>query len=154
MLARPLAVAAVALTLIVGCHSQKARQPLSPDQAKKLLVERNWIDRLPERREDKLHVFRFVPSMGGGVYQDRTVFAGTFELFQFRQDGRSIEFDLLHTGRHHKSRFTIEPIEARKRGDVDLKLTIDDSPRGPSVYYSWRQGGADLEAELARIAAE
>jgi hypothetical protein len=150
MLARPLAVA-VALVLAAGCHRHEAQHGIAPDAAKKLLLDRNWVDRLPQKIDDKLHVFRFVPSMGGGVYQDRTIFAGTFELFQFRQDGRTIEFDLLHTGKRHATRFTIEPITPRKRGDVDLKLTLDDSPRGPTIYYSWRQGGADLDTQLQNL---
>lgn len=149
MLTRSL-LAVAALTLIVGCHRPHATA-LPPKEARELLINRNWVDRLPQKIDDKLHVFRFVPSMGGGVFQDRTIFAGTFELFQYRQDGETIDFDLLHTNSRHKSKFTIETIAAEKRGDVDLKLTLDDSPRGPKVYYSWRQGGADLDAKLAAL---
>ena len=148
MLARSTLALAVTLALAAGCHRHEAQRGVSPDEARQLLINRNWIDRLPQKVDDKLHVFRFVPSMGGGVFQDRTIFAGTFELFQFRQDGRTIDFDLLHTGRRHMSRFTIEPIAPRKKGDVDLKLTLEDSPRGPSIFYGWRQGGADLDGEL------
>ena len=53
----------------------------------KLLIDRNWIDRMPQTERDKLHVYRFVPSMGGGVFQDRTLYKGTFELFHFEASG-------------------------------------------------------------------
>jgi hypothetical protein len=142
---------AVALVLAAGCHRHEAQRGVAPDEARQLLINRNWIDVMPQRVDDKLHVFRFVPSMGGGVFQDRTIFAGAFELFQFRQDGRTIDFDLLHTGKRQSARFTIEPIAPRKKGDFDLKLTLDSSPRGPSIYYSWRQGGADLDGELRAL---
>ena len=148
--ARPLTLALAVVAATAGC--QRARHDAPPDQARQLLLNRNWIDRVPQKVDDKLHVYRFVPSMGGGVFQDRTIFAGTFELFQFRQDGRTIEFDLLHTGERRASSFTIEPITPRRPGDVDLKLTLADSPRGPKVYYGWRKEGADLDASLARLA--
>ncbi len=145
-----LVLAAAPLFFDAGC-SRPRTEYLPPEQAQKLLLDRNWIDRLPQKIDDKIHVFRFVPSMGGGVYQDRTIFFGTFELFQFRQDGRTIDFALLHTGDRKTAKFTIEPIQPKKRGDVDLKLTIEQSPRGPSVYYGWRNEGKDLDAHLAAI---
>ena len=76
--------------LLAGACSRPATNALPPKEAKELLVNRSWVDRLPQRSDDKLHVFRFTPSMGGGVYQDRTLFAGQFELFTFEQDGSRI----------------------------------------------------------------
>ena len=143
------AVLAAAL-LLSACTSHKARV-LPPDEAKTLLIERNWVDRLPDKVDDKLHVYRFVPSMGGGVYQDRTIFAGTFELFLFAQDGRTIKFDLIHTGEKKQSAFTIEQLATPGKEGVDLRLTIADSPRGPSSYYGWRNEGHDLDAHLASL---
>jgi hypothetical protein len=136
---------------LAGCQSPRATRALPRDEAKQLLLDRNWIDRLPQKVDDKLHVFRFVPKMGGGVFQDRTIFFGTFELFQFSEDGETIEFALLHTGDRAKTRFTIEAIEPARKGDVDLKLTLVKSPRGPSVYYGWRREAADLDGELAGL---
>lgn len=133
--------------LLIGC-SRPAAQSVTPDEAKQLLVNRSWVDRLPQRSDDKLHVFRFTPSMGGGVYQDRTLFAGTFELFTFEQDGRRIRFNLWHTGEKKISGFQIEKMEQPGPDGVDLKLTIADSPRGPKVYYSWRRA-TDLDSVLA-----
>ncbi len=143
--------AALLLTaaLATGACSRGTSQALPPDEARALLIDRSWVDRLPSKVDDKLHVFRFTPSMGGGVYQDRTIFAGTFELFGFEQDGRSIRFNLLHTGDRKICRFVIEPLKEKGPEGVDLKLTIEGSPRGASVYYSWRKNPADLDAVLA-----
>jgi hypothetical protein len=143
-------LAAVALVAAAGCTRPKTL-PLPPEQAKQLLIDRNWIDRLPERVDDKLHVYRFVPKMGGGVFQDRTLFFGTFELFLFSQDGQTIRFDLVHTGEKRSSTFFIEELPTPGPEGVDLKLTIPDSPRGPSVYYGWRNEGPDLDAHLAAL---
>jgi hypothetical protein len=148
---RSLVAATLVLGALAGCGRAKM-QALPPDEAKKLLIDRSWVDRLPTKIDDKLHVYRFTPSMGGGVYQDRTIFAGTFELFMFEADGKSIRFNLLHTGTKKLCRYTIEPLEQKGPEGVDIKLTIEGSPRGTEVYYSWRKNPADLDAVLAHAA--
>jgi hypothetical protein len=126
------------LALTAACNRQPAAA-LPGEEARTLLIDRNWIDHLPADTKERLHVFRFVPSMGGGVFQDRTLFFGTFELFQFRHTGDQITFDLLHTGDQKTSRYHIEAITPSEPGGFDLRLTLSDSPRGPSVYYGWRR---------------
>jgi hypothetical protein len=145
-------LAAVALVLALAGCGRSSSQALPPDEARALLIDRSWVDRLPTKVDDKLHVFRFTPSMGGGVYQDRTIFAGTFELFMFEHDGDKIRFNLLHTRDKKSCRYTIEPLAEKGPEGVDLKLTIEGSPRGASVYYSWRKNPADLDAVLAHAA--
>lgn len=135
--------------LLVGCARHSA-DALPPKEAKQLLENRSWVDRLPKSRDEKLHVFRFTPSMGGGVYQDRTLFAGEFELFTYEQDGSRIRFNLWHTNDKKISSFTIEQMAKPGPEGVDLKLTISESPRGPKTYYSWRRA-TDLDALLAQL---
>jgi hypothetical protein len=144
------AAALLAVTIVAGC-TKPTTHALPPEQAKKLLLDRNWIDRLPERVDDKLKVYRFVPSMGGGVFQDRTIFFGTFELFTFEADGERICFNLLHTGEKKTSTYTIEELATPGPEGVDLRLTIAADPRGPKSYYGWRNEGRDLDAHLAAL---
>src|SRR3954466_9486713 len=127
---RSLAIAAILLAT-VAC-SRKSSE-ISTDQAKHLLLDRNWLDRMPETERDRLHVYRFVPSMGGGVFQDRTLYKGTFELFSFKVDGDRIQFQLHETKQDVTSAFRIERIDGP--APFDLKLTIPDDPRGPKVYF-------------------
>jgi hypothetical protein len=143
-------LAFASLVVLAACSGARSKA-LPPDEAQKLLLDRNWVDRLPQTVDDKIHVFRFVPSMGGGVYQDRTIFAGAFELFQFASDGESIKFDLLHTGTKAQSRYRIEELATPGPEGVDLRLMLEASPRGPSIYFSWRQSAADLDGQLARL---
>ena len=143
--------ALVAATLLLAACSRPATHALPPDQAKKVLLDRNWLDRVPQKVDDKLHVYRFVPSMGGGVFQDRTIFFGTFELFTFEADGQRIRFNLLHTGDKRISKYTIEELAKPGPDGVDLQLTIDDDPRGPKRYYGWRNEGRDLDGHLTAI---
>jgi hypothetical protein len=138
----------LALAALVGCSHHTTDK-----QQAKLLVERNWIDVMPKTERDKLHVYRFTPSMGGGVYQDRTIFKGTFELFKFEVDGDHIDFDLLETHDKVRSQYQIEEVAGPK--PFDLKLTIWSDPRGPHQYYGIRAehdpDGQVLERELGAL---
>lgn len=119
-----------------ACSSGTSSKAVSTDDAKQLLIDRNWIDRMPQTDRDKLYVYRFVPSMGGGVYQDRTIFKGTFELFQFEATGDEIRFNLLETKDKVTSAYKIEEVSGPE--PFDLRLTIFDDPRGPKTYYGMR----------------
>jgi hypothetical protein len=139
------------LSVVAACSSPPSPK-LSTDDARDVLIDRNWIDRMPETTKDRLHVYRFVPSMGGGVYQDRTLFKGTFELFMFAVErGDHIVFTLPETHEKVTSQFTIEKVTGP--GPFDLKLTVFSDPRGPREYYSIRaetdRDGQLLEQKLA-----
>ncbi len=152
------AIAAFALAALcagAACSSDPrgSAKRVSDAEAPALLIERNWIDRMPESHSDKLHVFRFVPTMGGGVYQDRTLFKGTFELFTFTATGDEIRFSLPETRQKVRARYTIETVDGP--APFDLRLSIPDSPRGPKVYYGMRgetdRDGQQLEAKLSAL---
>jgi hypothetical protein len=142
----------VALAGLAATACSKSSEQLSASDARDVLINRNWIDRMPENTTDRLHVYRFVPSMGGGVYQDRTLFKGTFELFMFKVErGDHIVFDLPETHQRVSSQFAIEHVSGPE--PFDLKLTIFSDPRGPHVYYGMRsetdRDGHLLEERLA-----
>ena len=143
--------------MLWGCQMPTPGTPLPPEEARQLLCNRNWIDRLPQNEKEHLNVFRFVPHMGGGVFQDRTLFAGTFELFAFEHSGTQIRFDLLHKKEKKTVPYRIEALDKAK-GPLDLRLVLDESPRGPSVYYGIRREGGttlqELDAALAALATQ
>jgi hypothetical protein len=145
---------ASALAALAATACSKAPDRLSASDAADVLINRNWIDRMPETQSDRLHVYRFVPSMGGGVYQDRTLFKGTFELFMFKVErGNHIVFDLPETGEKVTSEFRIEKVDGP--APFDLKLTVSSDPRGPRTYYGMRaetdSDGHLLDARLAAL---
>lgn len=139
-----------ACLLVGACHRGQTATPVEPERAPGLLINRNWVDVLPRKKNDRLHVYRFTPAMGGGVYQDRTVFKGTFELFTFEATQTQIRFFLPHEGQRQATSYRIEKLR-RDDGDrdaPDLRLTLDASPRGPSVYYGWSDERSAVEARL------
>ncbi len=123
--------------LLAACSAPKHQaKQLPDDEARELLVNRNWIDHWPTSKTDRLHVYRFVPNMGGGVFQDRTIYKGTFELFRFDTVRDEIEFDLVETDQKVTSKFRIEPLDGPH--PFDLRLIVEADPRGPQVYYGIR----------------
>lgn len=125
------------LALLGACSAPKQNtKELDDAEAAKVLVNRNWVDHWPTTKTDKIHVYRFVPNMGGGVFQDRTIYKGTFELFRFDTNADEIEFDLVETNQKVVSKFRIDEIDGPH--PFDLRLTIHADPRGPQVYFGIR----------------
>ena len=151
---RNLALVAVVVALGAAACSSKSTshsQQLSAADARDVLINRNWMDRMPQTQTERLHVYRFTPSMGGGVYQDRTIFKGTFELFMFKVEGDHILFNLPETREKVATQYNIERVDGP--APFDLKLTLWNDPRGPREYYGMQsetdRDGALLEAKLA-----
>ena len=141
-------IAALLVVSLAACHARS--HDISRDEGKQLLINRNWIDRMPQTESDKLHVYRFVPSMGGGVFQDRTLYKGTFELFTYSVDADHIDFNLPQTHEHVRSQYRVEKVDGPK--PFDLRLTVLSDPRGPMTYYASRaEHGQDLDADLAAL---
>jgi hypothetical protein len=136
-------LASIALAL-AACGRDPAPRALPPDEAARLLIDRNWLDVWPRTEEERLHVLRFTPAMGGGVYQDRTLFAGSFELFVFSIGDGELELVLPHTKERVTARYSIERVDGP--APFDLRLTLDPSPRGPSVYHARSAETADEAA--------
>lgn len=122
------------VSLMAACGGEAAKSRAVPaDEAADVLINRNWLDVWPQSKDERLHVYRFTPAMGGGVFQDRTLFKGTFELFRFEIDGTVLELDLPETEERVRTEFRIERVSGPE--PFDLRLTLPDSPRGPTVYY-------------------
>ena len=146
-------LALIVVATLAACSSS-SKTSVPTDEARQLLIDRNWLDRMPETERDRLHVYRFVPNMGGGVFQDRTLYKGTFELFKFSATGDEIKFDLPETKTKVTSAYSIDKVSGPE--PFDLRLTIYESPRGPKVYYGVRsetdRTGEALEQRLAATA--
>jgi hypothetical protein len=121
------------VALLAGACARGDGQAVGDDEARELLENRNWLDRWPSSKDDRLRVFRFTPAMGGGVFQDRTLFRGTFELFNYEVHAERIRFRFPDADEVVTSGYRIERVSGPE--PFDLRLTIDPSPRGPSVYF-------------------
>lgn len=131
-----MSLALIAALAACSSSSSPPSTKVSSEEARNLLIDRNWLDRMPETDRDHLFVYRFVPNMGGGVFQDRTLYKGTFELFSFSVKDSAITFKLHETKTEVTSPFTIETVDGP--APFDLKLTIADDPRGPKIYFGMK----------------
>jgi hypothetical protein len=130
------------LFVLAGCGSDAVDSTRARDE----LVDRNWIDVWPTEKEDRLHVYRFTPSMGGGVFQDRTVYEGSFELFTFSATGESISFVFPGKNETRETAYRIERVDGPH--PFTRRLVLDDSPRGPATYFGWDESAGASPFEL------
>jgi hypothetical protein len=155
-----LALACAALLFAVGAcgggGDKDAARRVADDEARALLLDRNWMDAWPTSKDERIHVLRFTPGMGGGVYQERTMFVGHFELFLYElpggDDADVIRFSFPETEERADVHFRIDEVDGP--APFDLRLTLVSSPRGPSEYFGRRAEtgatDADLDATLRR----
>lgn len=153
-----IAAAIVAATLAAACSKDAQRdqpQPLPPDQAAQLLSERIWLDKEPRSGGDRFHLMIFVDKELG-VYQDRTIWKGAFEMFLYKAKDKSLDVRLPGSRKAVKTTFRVEKA---RRGEADVKLTIDKPFAGPTTYYGYpidghADGDAFVEARFGHLTAE
>ena len=133
--------------LVYRWRTPAAAPALDAAEAGRLLVNRNWLDVMPRDEKERLHVYRFTPAMGGGVFQDRTLFKGEFELFTFKVNGDQLEIHLPHQRQRVVTHYEIRRVDHKP---FDLELTIDPDPRGPKKYYGFSSERAE-EADVQTL---
>lgn len=137
--ASALACAIVMAAAALAC-SEDGPEEISGEEARDLLENRNWLDEWPRSKDDRLRVYRFTPEMGGGVFQDRTLYRGDFELFNYEIGEGRVRFHFPDSGEDVTTAYRIERVAGPE--PFDLRLTFGRAPRGPSVYYGMRAEGS------------
>jgi hypothetical protein len=136
----------VALTLAACARDQARQAPLPPDEATSLLAQRVWLDREPRGPNDRFHIL-FFDGEQAGVFQDRTVWKGSFEVFLYEAQRGRLDVKLPASRKRLNTGFTVEHV---RKGNADVKLTLEKSPAGPTVFYGYRlEGHADADAWVA-----
>jgi hypothetical protein len=138
----------LASSLLVACGRDGApRQVLAKSEARATLTDRNWLDRWPTDEHERLQVYRFTPAMGGGVFQDRTLFQGHFELFTFAIDGDQVRIRWPGRGLDESIRYRIERVDGPR--PFDLRLVLDGNRVGPHVLFGRSAEGQGDDATVA-----
>lgn len=143
-----------ALALAAACGRDQAPEvrTLPPDEAAEVLINRNWLDRWPTNEQERLHVYRFTPSMGGGVFQDRTLFAGEFELFTYQVDGEHLTIQWPNSKEEDRMVFRVQRVSGPAPFDLRLELTTPS--RGPRTYWGRSvETGADTAYPFGLLAS-
>jgi len=145
-----IAAAVVAVTVLSqGACSRDAKtrhDGLPPDEATALLDKRIWLDKEPRGPNDTFHILVFEREHATGIFQHRTIWKGGFELFKYEAQRGRIDMKLPGSRKRVQTGFTIE---RARRGDADVKLTLERAPQGPTVYYGYNFEGHDADAWIA-----
>ena len=145
--------AVVAAAGAAGCGRDSGRAAdvvIDHKDAAKILQETPWLDRAPEREQDLVKAWVF--PRGEGVYFEGNAYKASYELFSYFIEEDELRVRFLDDGKSHKMKYTIERVDHRI---FDYKLTFDESPRGPKVYYGFEHDHAlpaAVRAVLTRIA--
>ena len=139
-------IAAAVLALVSSC-SKDTSPRIADGDAGQLLTRRLWLDEEPRSNEQRFHVLVFDRDRSG-IYQDRTLWKGEFELFRYKAKDGGLVLELPGSKRTVKTGYRLERV---KRGQADVRLTLDHAADGPSVYWGYKFDGnaADVEAWLA-----
>lgn len=135
-----IAAAIVAASLAAACSPDAQRdqpKPLPPDQAAELLDKRVWLDKEPRGWSDKFNLLIFSEDVHG-VHQQGTIWKGGYEIFIYEADGNKLDVRMPGSSKVVKTTFRVE--QAR-RGEADVKLTIEKPFAGPATYYGYRFDG-------------
>jgi hypothetical protein len=108
------------------------------EQVQSLLVDRLWIDELPQRESDKFNFYVFSGEDEFGINDKaQSIYKHLLEIFNFRADAKNINFTFPHDRRNARSAYQVEKL-ARPRGDIDMKLVISADPQmGGKSWTYW-----------------
>jgi hypothetical protein len=107
--------------------------------APSLLVDRIWIDEIPQRESDKFHLYLFSSEDNFGINDKAaSIYKHLLEIFFYDASGTTLSFQFPHDRRNSKTSYKVEKL-SKPKDDVDLKLTITADPQmngKNAVYYS------------------
>ena len=108
--------------------------------AASLLLDRLWIDRVPQRDTDRFNLYVFMSEEQMGLNdQAQSIYRHLLEIFLYDANSREIRFHFPHDSRAAKSAYTVERLARPERNDIDLKLTIAADPQNgnqKTEYFS------------------
>jgi hypothetical protein len=120
----------------------------------KLVVDRLWIDHVPTSDRDTFQLFAALTEDPVGVFQQSSVWQGSYELFRYESQGEEYRMVFPQNGDKDTVR---AKARACKEAGMDYCLELSGTSRGAKRYFSrkgWElRSVADeqaLAAELAR----
>lgn len=119
-------------------------------QISSLLVDRLWIDELPQRDTDKFNFYLFSSEDNFGVNDHaQSLYKHLLEFFYYGGSDTELKFQFPHDRRNAKSAYKVEKV-ARPKDELDLKLSLTADPQNggkPTTYYSsTRWSSTDLQS--------
>ena len=140
---RPLAALLLALT---GLVTVVALGPLRGTEDAggnpRLVLNRVWFDRYPDKRTDEVQIWIFLGG-GIGIHEKGSAYRATTDVFEFERQGDKLALTFLHDKKSAETKFAITACDDKP--PFNLCLDLVDSPRGQKRWY-----GFGDEEEMAR----
>ena len=123
------------------------------------LLDRVWIDQIPEAHRDYMHAFVALSEEPVGLFQKASSYRAEAELFQFERKGNKFNLEFPQTGT--KKSFSFKISTCNELPPFDLCLDVTENPwGGPKRYYSASDGRSsardlydDVAARVGGLAA-
>lgn len=108
----------------------------------RLILNRPWIDAVPEKPTDYMNVFVMIDRQSIGVFQKASQYRLTAELFKHKRDKNSVTLAFPQSGKQAKVTYRVW--ECDDLDGMDLCLELSQNPwGGPKRYHSardWERG--------------
>ena len=123
-----MAFACTAVAVLGGCSSHAAGEDPS------LLLERVWLESMPQKPTDYTHVAFVLPRPAVGLFQRSSSYDFRGELFEYKRDGNKLALTFPQSGKKAALTYTITACD--KLPPFDLCLDLSENPwGGPKRYY-------------------
>ncbi len=115
-----------------GSEADDARAQRGADPS--LLLDRVWIDSIPQAYTDYMNVVVALRDHPVGIFQKASSYRVELEIFQFKREGGKVALIFPQTGK--KKSFSYKISHCDDLPPFDLCLDIDQNPwGGPRRYY-------------------
>jgi len=115
-----------------GVVHWRAAAPSRPAHTE-LVENRVWIDHMPRTERDTIQVFLTLGDDSMGVFQQSSVWKGSYELFQYEAHGSELRAVFPQTG--ERETMKAKATECSQNG-FDYCLELSGGSRGAKRYYS------------------
>lgn len=120
---------------LAGCTAPPGEDP-------SLLIDRVWVDSVPDKPTDHTNFAYLIPEPAIGIFQRASSYEMRAERFDHRRDGKTLELTFPQSGKTAKITFTVTACS--ELPPFDLCLDLSDNPwGGPKRYYGTRAQDED-----------
>jgi hypothetical protein len=128
----------------------RGRDGESADRGQQLVFNRVWVDHMPTMPTDTFHAFAAVSDESLGIFDARSQWRGSWELFRYEPRGDG-QLELVYPQSRDKQRVSYRAWKCSEKREFDFCLELSGG-KGAKKYYSQR--GWEIGALDAARAAE
>ncbi len=114
------------------------------DRGQQIVFNRLWVDHMPAQPTDTFQVFAAVTDESLGLFDARSQWRGSWELFRYEPRGDG-QLELLYPQSRDKQRVSYRAWKCSEKREFDFCLELSGG-KGAKKYYSqrgWEIGAID-----------